>query len=464
MDGKFIGREREIRTLREAALDGKKGIMVYGPRQVGKSRLIAEAFSTQSFLPIFFECIEGSYDYNIELLAATIANATGISYANELRDIFSILSFLENIHINRQIVLVIDEYQYLRETKEKNVVDSYMQRFIDSIKGGITVVLCGSFITVMKELTEYGNPLFSRFSIIMPLEPFDYLDASLFYPDIDLNDKISFYAVFGGYPFILQYINEHKSLKENICALLLSQYEANRTILENILLQEAGRTGMPVEIMARIGNSQMRFSEIENLMSLDVSGTLDRILKRLVTMGILDKKTPINRKDDRKKTFYEIHDNLVRFYFTYIYGRRTQRFLSAPESFFESQIRPSLNTYISKRFESICREYLMRTATSDILDIGTYWYDDPKTKTNGEFDCAVQYTDSSYGILEAKYLSHPMTESLRDEEMEKMRKIKGLNISRLGFISSSGFAFSTASSPEAYITGEMMYAERTTTL
>ena len=198
--------------------------MVYGQRQVGKTTLIDEAFSSDDFILVKHECVKGSYAYNMELLALTVSNIANISYAKNSRDIFELLTIMETSGINKPIVVVLDEYQYLRETKEKGVIDSYMQRFIDSIKGNITLVLCGSYITVMQELLEYGNPLFSRLKTVVKLTTFDYLDSALFYPNLSIRDKIAFYAVFGGYPFILDRVDAALSLEENIKNHLLAPY------------------------------------------------------------------------------------------------------------------------------------------------------------------------------------------------------------------------------------------------
>ncbi len=92
----------------------------------------------------------------------------------------------------------------------------------------------------------------------------------------------------------------------------------------------------------------------------------------------------------------------------------------------------------------------------DLLDIGKYWYDDRKTKTNGEFDCALSFSDGSYVIYEAKFLSAPLGIGAMEEEAGKIKRIPDLNIRSIGFVSSSGFE-STA----AYecITGEDLYSK-----
>lgn len=178
-------------------------------------------------------------------------------------------------------------------------------------------------------------------------------------------------------------------------------------------------------------------------MSKDVRGTLDRSLMRLIGMDIIEKVSPINLKDDRKKTFYEIKDNLLRFFFTYIHPNRNMILQTRPEDFYLVMIEPSLNTFISKRFEGIVREYFSLVSDASVLDIGTYWYDDKKRHTNGEFDCVLKLLDGSYKVYEVKKLKHSMSLDLYKEEKKKIEDIGEMKISSYGFVSSTGFSFDT---------------------
>ena len=64
--------------------------------------------------------------------------------------------------------------------------------------------------------------------------------------------------------------------------------------------------------------------------------------------------------------------------------------LLGPDTFYRMYIAPSIGTFISYRAESVARSYFVRQARKDtlgdVLDIGTYWYDDRKAKKNGEFE------------------------------------------------------------------------------
>lgn len=442
----FIGREKEKSAIKKALDNKTKCILIYGPRRVGKTTLIKEALKDEKDKAIiFFQCIRGSFEYNIELFANTASNILEKRYLKNIRDIFELIEAIAEISKDKHVVIVFDEYPYMRESLEEGVVDSYLQRIIDSDFENITLILSGSFITIMQKIIREGSPLYGRIGLILSIKPFNYKDASLFYPGLSNRDKIAFYSIFGGYPFALEKIDSSKSLKENIKELILDNTSSVRTTIEGLLLKEAGRSGIPEEILTRIGNSKLSFSEIASLMSTPVQGTLDRNLKMLIDMEIIERTSPINRIYDKRKIFYEIKDNLLRFYFAYIATNISLIDRGPTEDFYNIFIEKSINTFISKRFESIAREFLESYLGLDYKYIGTYWYDDKKRKKNGEFDVAAMNIDGAYSIYEVKYLRDPMSIELYEEERNKIKEIEELKISKVGFISSSGFAFDTAS-------------------
>ncbi len=453
----FRGREREKGIL-ERAFDRKaKAILVYGPRRVGKSALISDVLaSRKDALTINYECVVGSIDANIRIFARQAAKALNISYIARITDIFELFDALRREAAGRKIIIAFDEYPYMRESEGKGVADSYFQKIIDEMDSDITLILCGSYITVMEDIMDAGSPLSGRFDTILRIAPFSYREASLFYPSLSIRDKIAFYSVFGGYPYVLDMVDENKSLEENISGILLSGESKALNTLETTIIGQVGRTGLPKEILSAIGNGKLRYTEIQSLLPSDANGMLDRNLKKLIEMEILEKKSPINRKNDRHKSFYEISDNFMRFYFTFVSDWKSVIERLGPIGFIKTR-REQLETFISLRFEKIAKEYLSMAAGAEVKAIGSYWYDDPSNRANGEFDIAEQLADSTYRIYEAKHLKNPMTEKLRDEELQKIRNIVGLNVSSAGFISSSGFAFPTDGRSEIYITGEDLY-------
>jgi hypothetical protein len=91
----------------------------------------------------------------------------------------------------------------------------------------------------------------------------------------------------------------------------------------------------------------------------------------------------------------------------------------------------------------------------DIEDFGSYWYDDPVTKTNGEFDCVMRRSGEQYDFYECKYFDRPMTLTECEDEERQVRAIPGASVGAIGFICSGGFDFKS----EAYelVTGDDLY-------
>ena len=433
----FIGREIEKKDLWTFLSSNKtKAALTYGRRRIGKTTLIKNVLAENNVNHIFFEALETEYETNLSMLSQLFSDKLGLPIGR-FRSFTELFTFL-NLTKER-LVIVIDEYQYIKACRKDNAVDSEFKQIIDNLPGNIKLILTGSYVTMMKEIMNYENPLFGRFQLIQNIKELDYLTSREFYPSLSYRDSVCFYAVFGGSPFILETIDENSSLEENIRKLILNPTGIVRTYIEFILFKEIGKVGYLNDILRIIGNGKLRYSQIEASLNFRSSGLLSKYLSILEQMEIIGRSRPINRKDDEKKTFYSINDNLIRFYFAYIQPHTSELRNIGEEAFYKKYILPSLTTFISYRFEAIVRDYLKRkAASSSIMDIGTYWYDDKDSKTSGEFDCVTKHPDG-YTVYEVKFLSRPMTIGEMEEEAEKIRKIKEMKNISIGFASAEGF-------------------------
>ena len=171
---------------------------------------------------------------------------------------------------------------------------------------------------------------------------------------------------------------------------------------------------------------------------------------------LLRKNKPINSRN-KKHEFYEIANNSIRFYFSYLIGSEDYLNINS-RSYFDNVIAPSLTTFVSYRFEDIAKSYFSilsyRGERNDILKIGSYWYDDKERKKNGEFDVAIEKPDG-YEIYECKFLKDKVSKVLVEEEYKKVKTISGLNVKSFGIISSSGFEEKEKNI--IYVDGEDLY-------
>ena len=441
----FIGREKELSQLNVelSAWKRKTVVLVYGKRRVGKSTLIKEAAKKFDGVVVNHMCVTSTFEGNMELIYQSVSEAIGLPNIRfgSLSEMMDYLGM-----IDKKVLLIIDEYPYLKQTKKKNEVDSYMQAVIEKLPENVKLILCGSYIAMMKELLEEENPLFGRFSLIQHIRDFDYLDAAKFYPELSVRDRVAFYAVFGGSPYVLENLDTRMTLKENIERFLLPETSLIRSHIENVVLKEIQKT-FDARILAIIGNGKKRYSEIRDKIVNSETGLLDKQLKILMDMETIQKTEPINRRSDKKKQFYEIVDNLMRFYFTFIFGKAGTIARIGEEQYFGRNIAAALEQFISRRFEGIALQYFHRAALlgkyPDIDDFGSYWYDDTATKSNGEFDCVIRCGEQ-YDFYECKYFDRAMTLEECQEEKAQLDNIKGINVSGVGFVCTGGFSFDSS--------------------
>lgn len=437
----FLGRKRELEELRrEFSRTGRSAVLVYGKRRVGKSTLLGEAAKVYEGSVVYHLCSKTTYEGNLSLLGRSVSLVLNMPQMG-FNTVFDLFDFLESL--DRNILIIIDEYQYWKESLKGSELDSFFQRIIDSMKGKVKIVLCGSYISVMKELLGEENPLFGRFTLIERVEEFDYLDSALFYPDKDEREKIKLYSVFGGSPYVLSSLDYSLSTVENIKKMLIKENSILRSYIENVMLREIQKA-YDVRILECLANGRKRYGDILSYLNEANSGLLDKQLKNLMNMETITKFNPINRNGDSRRQFYEISDNLMRFYFTYIFSHDSLIMKFGEETFFNSYILPSLNTFISYRFEGIVLEYFVRKAhegkLDGVLDFGSYWYDDKVNRKNGQFDVVLKKADG-YSFYECKFYSSPMKREECEKEEEQIRALTGIKCTELGFVSASGYDF-----------------------
>ena len=451
----FIGREKELALLQQDYIG--KAVMVYGKRRVGKTTLIQKALKSSSYQTVYFECLKGTMQDNINGLVQELVRAKLLPVPlnfSTLQDVFAYLNAL-----SEKIVVVIDEYPYLKVLNDSATVDSIFQNIIDNRLVNIELILSGSHIGMMKDTLQEKNALYGRFAVTIKLNELNYLEAAKFYPDKPPYDKAAHYAVFGGSPFVNQALQPTATIRENVISTILNPMSAVYLYANQLLLSDYSVKINAERIFSVIGNGKKRYTEIEDKLDVKKTGNLSKQIKSLIDLEIVARNSPINKIGDNKKSTFEINDNLLRFYFTFIYKNASALQVLGAEAFYDEYIAPVLTDFISRRFEGICRDYFSLQVRSGkmkgVRNIGSYYYDDSIHRKNGEFDVALEFADG-YGIYEAKYYAQPMTLDEIHREVRQVEGIKELTVKQIGFIAINGFV--EREEPYFYLDGNDIFA------
>lgn len=439
----FIGREREIERLnRQLARDEQNATLIYGRRRVGKSELILQGIRNAPSRTLYYECRQTTAENNVKNISEVIAEAFGMPPL-AFADIEDALRFVFERAESEKVVLAIDEYPYLRDAVPG--MDSILQVLLDTYRtrSHLSLILCGSFVEVMKSLLDEDNPLYGRIDMKINLQPMDYFDAARFFPSYTSEDKVRLYSVFGGIPAYNRLVDPEKTVRENIMHLLIEPDARLEDEVPSYLLNEIARISNAHEVFSALAAGYTRYKDIFAQAHMSSAGTLANVLDKLVKMQLVQRRSPINDPQNKKKTSYVIRDGLSAFYYRYIFRYLSQRSVLAPEVFYERFVHEDFeNRFVPHVFEEVCRQYLIRQNRAGAIDppfntIGTYYYDDPATRTNGEFDVVTE-DPHGYVFYEAKFRKTPVTQKMIEEEIEQVKRT-GLRCYRYGFISRSGF-------------------------
>ena len=436
----FIGRENEIKEIKEFLKTESGCMMVYGKRKVGKTTLILHALDRAEQKYVYYECIKSSLNENIQGLTEELIREKIIPATISFKNIIDLFEYLNTL--SKKINIVIDEYPYLKAYEKSETVDSIFQKIIDNHTSNIHMFLSGSHVGMMKDMLKEKNALYGRFTKVIQLKELNYIETANFYPKKSVYDKIAHYSVFGGSPYINQFVNEKFTLKENIIETVLNPSSPVANYVDNLLISDFTNNINASRIFSVLSNGKKKYKEIEEKLGIESNGGLSKQLNVLLDMDFVKKISPINRPDDKKKAKYEMQDNLLRFYYAYVYKRKSTLQIIGASAFYDEYIEPSIITFISHRFEEIAREYFSiktkQGKLKGINNIGTYYYDDSQNKTSGEFDVVLQRKDT-FDFYEVKYYKEKMSLSEMKQEESQVRAISDMIIGKIGFICTGGY-------------------------
>lgn len=428
----FVGREKELKILENkiSSSSFEFGVM-YGRRRIGKTRILQEI--TKKHHAIYYVFNEMGLEHNLEQLSRVIAEYFDLPISfDSLEQLFE---FLAHKSQKDKIILILDEFTYLMSTNKE--ILSILQNIVDHIllDSNLKLIISGSHVGMIEDAITYKKPLYGRATFKMKVESFDYFDAAKFYPKANFEDKIIYYSIFGGVPFYASRIDDRKTVKENIISLIVEDGAIFEDEVHYFLTQEVRSVVNYEKILNAIATGATRMNEISNKSGIRSSGTTSNYLEILQNLSIVEKIYSFGESNNSRKTIYTIKDQLFNFHYRFIERYQTQISIMDPSKFYDRYIEPHFNEYVSLEFKKICQEFLIRKYQNTIEEIGTYWFNDAKTKTDIEIDIVMK-NDGKIYAFECKWTTLPIGKSV--QEALKTKLIHFENVT-LGYFSKSGY-------------------------
>ncbi len=358
---KFYNRRKELEVLQKAlAQPASAMIIISGRRRVGKSRLVDEFLKKNKGLKAIIvpkEEKQAAADFS-EL------------FTDQFKPTFStIKEALEYFFTkSNERLLYIDEFPNFLEVNDS--IPYELQRLweIYKDKTNKVLILSGSYVSMMDKIfTRQKAPLFNRASFKIILEPLGHEFVWGMQDELGIKEpvaKITNYCIFGGVPYYYVVLEKYGSTPD--VEKLFFDVGQLREEGQDILRQEFGaKYKKYFSILEAIGAGLVSAGEIANKMGI-AQTTLSKYIQSLQTdFKLVERRVPFDQSLYRsKKGVYAIKDNLLAFWFSHVYGK------TQPPSKME------IDVFVSKRFESLCREFLVEWLDKRgerIVKFGRWW-------------------------------------------------------------------------------------------
>ena len=437
----FIGRTNERRALVNALnRDGSRVIMVEGPWRNGKTTFVLETLRDMDFEYIFFQAREITAKCNLLSLGEIIGEHVGLSLG--FNDYEALFSYLCSISTTKPLVMIIDDYPYLKSTN--NDMDAIIYNALKTygVHSKLKLILIaedGLIIPNRWNSKESHHDL--RWDVIH-IQPLDYFDSASFYPTYRSKDKLALYSVFGGVPYCNALIDHSLSVDENIIQLVVDPNGQLHDMVERYLYRHFKKIDLMNAVLEVIAHGHSKFMDILHVSHIGTSVRLAQVLNKLIAAGLVKRVEPLNMPKNKKRAQYHISDPFTHFYYRYIFPDPSTLITSSPLDYFNKQIKVDFyDHYVPLYLGIITYQFLIHGNQHQLIQptfdqIGCYAYADPITKTNGLLDLVTCDKDG-YVIYACLSNDHPLSFNAIYKEIQQATR-SGLLDVRYRLITTNG--------------------------
>lgn len=407
----FYNRQRELAQLEAAWLSrGAQFVTLWGRRRVGKSTLLAR----------FAQGKRALYLYGTRLPERDILAALSLQAADLFDDAYlraapfpswsAALAYLASRSRSERLLVVLDEFSYLCDASPG--LDTLVQRWWDEVRdqSDLVLVVASSGFSFMEGLTGARGPLHGRRSGQLDVHPFDYLDASRFFPELGPSDRVRAYACFGGLPAYLRHWQPGLGLAENVQQAILSPGRFLFGEGEELLRTEFHQEALYAAILRAIAGGQERPSDIARAVGRGSAAEIFDHLRRLQELRFVRREVPVTEweRTRSQRVLYRLADPYLRFWYRYVLPYQSFLQLERSAWVWRREVAPTLDEFVARTcWEAVCHQHLWRKLALDQLPVafsqlGRWW------DNRAEIDMVGLWNRRVVLVGECKWTNEPM--------------------------------------------------------
>jgi len=379
----FIDRQQELSFLNSLLERRHPGpaqmVLLYGRRRIGKTSLLRH-WSAQTGIPATYWSAEKEpaalqrRKLYASLLEMSINSAP---IFESWADVWNAVATLVG---TQRRILILDELPYAAEADPamlSALQHAWDQHFKES---NLILVLCGSQVHTMEALMSRQSPLFGRMTGQWHLQPLSFASLREFLPGWSAEERVAGYAMVGGVPAYLEWLDPDRSLTQNIRDVMLapgSMFVAEPAFL---LYDEVREPNAYLAVVKAIGQGAHTLNDISNASLID-KAHLSAYLSRLQELHLVERRLPVTIpiSELRKSRLgrYHLSDPYFRFYFRFLSPFHDT--LTFDPDRVLAQVKDGLRAFVGQTaFEEISREWVIQQGKAGKLPftpdvVGSHW-------------------------------------------------------------------------------------------
>jgi len=379
----FVNRKKELAFLKSLLSRKHPGpaqmILMYGRRRVGKSELLLRWAEQSGLEYTYWEAVKENANQQRAHFFGKLLNVPA-SAAPVYRSWTDLWDAAAPQICEKRKILILDELPYAADADPamlsalQNAWDQHFQ------KSEIIIALCGSHVHVMETLFSKQSPLFGRITAQWHLEPLPFSSLAEFFPKWDASERVAVYALVGGIPAYLNWLDPDLDLIGNIRGVIMSPGSTFLAEPAFLLYDEVREPASYLSILKAIGSGAHTLAEISNRAFIP-STSVNFYLQTLQDLRLVERRLPATLDRDQRSRSrsgrYHLSDPYFRFYFYFL-----EPYLSAspfdPERVIDN-MRQNLRGFVgSTAFEELAREWVITQGQAGKLPfmpeaVGSHW-------------------------------------------------------------------------------------------
>lgn len=436
---KFIGRERELKSLRQLFdKDAASMVVIRGRRRIGKSRLVDEFAKNYTYFHFsgLFPNRDTTEQSQRNEFSRQLSIQTGLPevYADDWSKLFILLN--EKIKQGR-IVVLFDEISWMGSKdpdflgKLKNAWDIYFKK-----NPKLMLILCGSASAWIEKNILSSTGFVGRISYRETLDELSIAESNQFWAGasghISAYEKFKILSVTGGVPRYLEEIKTQLSAEDNIKQLCFIKSGLLVNEFDEIFSDLFSRRSQTYKkIIETLANGPMEIKNITKELNIEQSGFISEHLNDLILSGFVtrDYTWLIGAGNESNLSHFRLSDNYIRFYLKYIMKNRKR--IDANSFAFKSMSNlPGWESIMGYQFEnlvlknkSLIKDSLNIAAEDVILD--NPFFQRASTKQKGcQIDYLIQTKHQGLYVCEIKFSKHEVPSSIISEMKQKIDRLQ----------------------------------------